>query len=91
MMNLSSSQGTATYLLNSRMAVSLQDAVQGVCAADGEGLGGGQEGVPSPGGLCANAHEAGEAKDAAISLQHLKSQWEFRSRHWGSSFTVGHA
>ena len=50
------------------MAVSLQDAVQGVCAADGEGLGGGQEGVPSPGGLCANAHEAGEAEDAAISL-----------------------
>ena len=33
-------------MLNSRMAVSLQDAVKGVCTADGDGLGGGQEGVP---------------------------------------------
>ena len=33
-------------MLNSRLAGSLQEAVQGVCAPDGDGLGGGQEGVP---------------------------------------------
>ena len=59
-------QGNELNLLSPRMAASLQDAVQGVRLADGEDLGGGQERVPSPGGLYANAHEAGEEEDAAI-------------------------
>jgi hypothetical protein len=53
-------------LLNSGLAVSIQEAVQGVCAPDGDGLGGGQEGVPSSSGQCQSPHEAWEGEDAAV-------------------------
>jgi hypothetical protein len=53
------------------MAAVPPQAVEGVRPADGEAVGGGQEGVPSPGRLCKDADEAGEVQDAAVGSQNI--------------------
>ena len=67
-------------MLNSRLAVSIQEAVQGVCAPDGDGLGGGQEGVPSSSCQYKISHEAWEGEDEAVVSKHLQASGNLRKR-----------
>ena len=65
------SQRIETELANSRMAAVPPQAVEGVRPADGEAVGGSQEGVPSPGRLCKEADGSGEVQDAAVESQDI--------------------